>query len=130
MEMKSTIEKEVLLEKLRENRERHRTVFLEALKGYREHAEKVLAEHIASLKDGRSPEIRISISRPEDHTQDYDRVIGMVELDQGVYFTLDEHAYAEYMMDDWVWKRQWLKMSSGYAPEAAMANYHVTDGDF
>jgi hypothetical protein len=126
-DMAITVKKDELLGKLRENREKHRTVFEAAMTGYEIHCRQVLGEHLAAIHDGRLPEIRIIISRPEDHTRDYDRVIGMLSMHTGDVFDLDEQMYQQYVDDDWSWKTQWVKMSNSYAPEATSRNYTVGD---
>ena len=117
------VKKDELLKRLQENRDKHREVFEAALNGYREYAEELLRGTIEDLKRGRVPDIKISVSRPEDHTRDYDRVIGMLKMHQGEEFDLDETTYAQYVDDDWSWKRQWLRLSSEYAAGATIANY-------
>lgn len=118
-----TVKKDELLDVLARNRAKHREVFIAALEGYRKHALVVLKGKVKALSEGRQPEIRIMIERPEDHTRDYDRVIGMVNADQGDTFELSETDFAQYWEDDWSWKRQWAKMSSTYATESYTANY-------
>jgi len=124
-----TVKKDELLDVLSRNRSKHREVFEAALDGYRKHAMKVLGEKIASLSQGKIPEIRFMIERPEDHTRDYDRIIGMVNADQGDTFELSETDFAQYWEDDWQWKRQWAKMSSTYATESYVSNYGAVPSD-
>lgn len=125
MEMTITVTKQDLLAKIKENREKHHQVFLDSLLGYKAAALQALEAHVKDLQDGRTPEIRIILSRPVDHTREYDRVIGMLEMDKGSEFTLDEVTYAQYVDDDWQWKRQWLRKMSDYAEQSASAAYGV-----
>lgn len=113
--MKTTVRKDQLLQILRENREKHRTVFEAALNGYRKAALEKLEATLAELADARPPDVRVVLDRPVDHTRDYDRVILMLKMDTGTDFTLDEQMFAWFVMDDWEWKRRWLRMSSSYA---------------
>lgn len=123
------VKKDELLDVLGRNRAKHREVFDAALEGYRKHAITVLNEKMTALSRGKQPEIRIMIERPEDHTRDYDRVIGMVQADQGDLFELSETDFAQYWEDDWSWKRQWAKMSSSYATESYTKNYGAVPSD-
>jgi hypothetical protein len=123
------VKKDELLEVLTRNRAKHREVFEAALEGYRRHAIMVLDAKIKALGNGKQPEIRIMIERPEDHTRDYDRVIGMVNADTGHEFELSESDFAQYWEDDWSWKRQWAKMSSTYATESYVQNYGALPDD-
>jgi len=123
--MEITVSKTDLLDILRANRAKHRETFEAALQGYAAEAKNLLEKHLESLRQGRTPAISIILDRPEDRTRDYSRVIGMLEMHQGDTFTLDETSYAQYVDDDWQWKRQWLKLSSAYAPESVTKNYAV-----
>ena len=123
MLVETKVMKAELLDKLRENRDKHRGVFEAALAGYREEAQRLLGEQLAALLDGRTPKIYIILSRPEDHTQDYDRIIAMLEMEIGETFTLSEERFAQYVMDDWRWKRDWLKMSNRYASASTSQAY-------
>lgn len=122
-----TVDKAKLLEIIKGNRDRHRQVFEDALDGYRKYAQEVLEEHMTDLMRGKTPEIRISIARPQDHTADYDRVIQMIEMDKGSEFTLDENDFSQYVRDDWNWKRQWLASSNTYAAASTQQAYGSAD---
>jgi hypothetical protein len=110
-----TVDKKWLLEKMMENRSNHREVFEAALDGYITHGTLLLEQKKQALLAGKNPEIHISLDRPTDHTRDYDRVIGMVTAHQGDTFELAEQDYAQYVDDDWSWKRQWARTSNSYA---------------
>ena len=122
-EMIVNVKKDELISVLKANRDRHRTVFLAALEGYRQEALRTLKEHIRAIEEGRTPAIVITLARPEDHTRDYDHVIGMLEMHQGDEFRLDGQTYRNYVGDDWSWKRQWAKLSSTYANQSYTVNY-------
>jgi hypothetical protein len=127
--VKSRIKKDKLLEILRENRARHRGVFEASLAGYRTAAEQLLTQSLAEMSAGRTPELRILLSRPEDHTRDYDRIIRMLELDVDSEFVLDEEQFSNYVMDDWRWKRDWLRMSNRYASASTQQAYGVIEDE-
>jgi hypothetical protein len=110
---------------MEDNRRRHRTVFNDALAGYEREAEKILREHVEALQKGKHPHIQIILDRPEDHTRDYDRVIGMLRMHTEDTFELDEGSYRMYVDDDWAWKRQWIDTSVTYAAGSVAANYDV-----
>lgn len=118
-----TVDKENLIRVLRGNREKHRTVFEDALEGYAAEAARVLNEHLTAIQKGKTPAIEIILSRPEDHTKDYDRVIGMLMMHLGDTFEVDEQSYRQYVDDDWAWKRQWLETSTQYAAGSVQAVY-------
>jgi predicted component of viral defense system (DUF524 family) len=128
-QVETTVVKSDLLAILTENRAKHRTVFEAAFAGYKDQAKKILRAHLRDLNAGRAPELRILLSRPQDHTADYDRIIKMLELDVNEQFTLPEERFAQYVMDDWRWKRDWLRMSSQYASASTQEAYGVIEDD-
>lgn len=127
--MDTKVKKDKLLVILRENQRKHREVFEASLSGYIKRALELVRETERALTEGRTPELRLLLSRPQDHTRDYDRVITMLELDVRDEFVLTEAEAAKYLMDDWQWKRDWLKMSSRYAGAATVANYGNVEED-
>lgn len=121
--MNITVDKRDLLAILRENKARHRAVFEAAMEGYKREALKRLEDTMEALRNGKLPDLWISLPRPEDHTRDYARVIRMTEMHTDSLFTLSEAHFAQYVEDDWAWKRQFIKTSSTYAANATVANY-------
>lgn len=109
------LDKEELLQILHENRDKHRDAFEHALAGYKKALLADLNAMVYQLDQGKIPDVRIRYARPADHTRDYDRVIQMVQMHQGDYFSLEESDFAQFVRDDWAWKRQWVSSNSGYA---------------
>jgi hypothetical protein len=124
-----TVSKMELLKILDDNRAKHRRVFEKAIEGYRKEYTAQLERRIADLKAGKTPEEYFRITRPEDHTADYDRVIRMVQMHQEDTLALDEEHFMHYVQDDWVWKRQFLRMSTTYAAAAVHSDYPEFAGD-
>jgi hypothetical protein len=56
----------------------------------------------------------ISLPMPEDHTDDYERAIKMLDLDVREDIELTEQEFAQYVLDDWGWKDQWTTTNSAY----------------
>jgi hypothetical protein len=129
MAQETTVDKVWLLGKLNENRDKHRTVFEAAVEGYRRQAELELRERLDALRSGRLPRINLSLLYPTDHTRDYDRIILMVEQNVSETWTMDERDFAQYVMDDWAWKREFVRMSNRYAAGATQIAYGEFDED-
>lgn len=123
-----TVKKDELLSILKNNRSKHRTVFENALDGWRKEAEKQLEQRHQALHAGKIPDLRIGLITPEDHTRDYDRVIRMVEMHQGDLYPLDEQSFAQFVMDDWSWRRQFLNTSNFYAGKTVQEVYGDVEG--
>lgn len=118
-EREYTFDKATILERLRENRSKHRAIFEEALEGYRTTCLETLNKHVEDIRNGKVIPASIVLPRPEDHTRDYDRVIELLELSDGDKVTLTEDEFAQYIQDDWSWKRQFLMSNSFYSATAA-----------
>jgi hypothetical protein len=116
-----TVEKHELVAKVKENREAHRAIFLEAVEGYRAEAVRQLEAHIERIKDGHLPEVRVVLPAPSDHTADYDRVLAMLDWETAATIKIAEEDFAAYVMDDWHWKRQFLTTNSAYSAGATGA---------
>jgi len=118
--MQTRLPKPIVISTLKKNRQGHRKVFLEAVKGYRKEALKRLESHIKQIKAGKLIPVGVYLSVPVDRTRDYDRVIEMVEQHQDTTILLTESDYANYMLDDWAWKREWMLSNASYSKTAKM----------
>lgn len=112
------VNKSELLTVLRENREKHRAIFLEATEGYRLAAIDELDKMLKDAKQGRQIRRSLSLVEPQDQTRDYDRVIRMLEMSQDDVVELAEHDFMQYVLDDWSWKRQFLLSNTAYSTTA------------
>jgi hypothetical protein len=124
-----TVKKEELLEKLSRNRADHRSVFEDALQAYGAQAQETLEQYLSQLRRGQRVHIQIMMPLPIDRTRDYDRVIAMVKAHQGELFTLSEKDFQQYWMDDWTWKREFLRTSNQYAAASVAEVYGAFDED-
>lgn len=113
-----TVQKDKLLEKLRQNRDAHKAIFDEAMDGYAKEAEAQLQRHLDEVRAGKIKVISVHLPVPEEHTRDYDRAIQMVEMNVADQVKLSESDFAMYVMDDWSWKRQFLASNSTYSGTA------------
>ena len=129
MRQQATMDKVRLREIIQANRDKHRTVFLAALDGYRREAILLLEERLAALRDGKTPRLNLGLTVPVDHTSDYDNVLQMLDMDLSDTWTMDEGDFAQYVRDQWQWKRDFLRTSSVYAAGTVSENYSEYDGE-
>lgn len=115
------VDKATVLVTLKENRAKHRDIFLEAIEGYRTEVIEQLERHIVEMKSGKPKRTYISIPYPEDHTSDYDDAIDMLEMSVDSVVELDSDAFQAFYKDKWGWKNQFLASNSGYSRTAYMA---------
>lgn len=89
---------------VKKNREEHRELFEEAHEAFREKAIGNLESRIQQIKSGKPVELYLNLVVPEDHTDDYDRVIAMLDYELDDEVTLSAGEFAQYVQDDWGWK--------------------------
>ena len=91
---------------VQENRDSHRSVFEEALEGYRDRWIKELERRLHDVRRGREINQYFSLPEPEDHTDDYDRILTMARMSVDDVIELSEDDFAMYVMDQWSWPRE------------------------
>ena len=80
MEITTIVNKQEALKTLRENKDRHSEIVAEARKGYAEKALKLLSAKCDEIASGKITALRFDLQVPEDHTEDYELAIKMLEL--------------------------------------------------
>jgi hypothetical protein len=109
-----TVNKELLLSKLKENREYHHDLYEKAWEGYCKLARQALEDMLALIKDRKPIARGIGHIPPEDHTADYDDVIDMLDWSLGDEVELTQTQFIQYVKDDWGWKEQWTSSNTSY----------------
>lgn len=110
-----TVRKDDLLARLRGNRDRHGQIFEKAVDRYRDRCLELLEESIEQVRTMKDPEqIYIQLPVPENHTDDYDAVIDMLEMEVGDEITMTERDFRTYVRDEWDWKGRWAQTTSSY----------------
>lgn len=103
-----------VLSKLKQNRATHRTTFVLAIDGYRTQAIAAFEENIQNAKDNKPFWNHLRLERPEDHTEDYDVAIQMLEWHEDEFIELDAQSVQHFIMDDWSWKEHFVRNTSSY----------------
>lgn len=109
-----TVDRHEFIARVQANRNAHRAVFEHALDGYRQRLIDELERRIRDLRKGRWVEQHIGLPEPEDHTDDYDRVLAMAEMSIDDTLELDESEFAMYVMDQWSWKQNFADSTLSY----------------
>lgn len=109
-----TVQKEELLTILRTNKEQHRTVFEQALVVFRKKAIAALDSRIEQLRKGEVPNLYFNLPIPEEHTDDYDRAIRMLEMHVEPTVTLSEESCMRLVDDDWGWRDAFANNTRAY----------------
>lgn len=116
--MKTTIQKAKLLTILKENKSNHKKLFLMAVDGFKKEAIGRLENKAEEIKLGKLDSVLIHLMFPENHEEDYDRAIKMVEMNTETKILLSEDEFSTLVMDDWKWKQNWLMTNQIYTSTA------------
>lgn len=114
-----TVVKSKLIEAMKANREKHHDIVLEAQAGFREKVMERLDEMLKLAASGKKIDLHVGLAMPEDHTDEYDTVIGMLELDINETVELDMGQYRQWVQDQWGWQRSFTTTNAFYSATAA-----------
>jgi len=92
-----------LLDVLKTNRGQHRATFEKALEGYRKQAVAELESMLQEARAGKRIRRAVELVEPIDQTEEYDQVIGMLEMCVDETVTLSQKQYKSYVLDQWDW---------------------------
>lgn len=112
------VKKGDLLNELRKNRESHHKTFNEAIEGYRQEAIAALEQSLTEARKGKRIRRSIDLIEPIDQTKDYDRAIRALEMTTLEVIHLTSGQFAQWVMDDWNWKAQFVNSTQGYIGKA------------
>ena len=114
---KITVSKTDLLDTLRTNRADHKAEYDTAVEVYRE---RFVAEAKAFAKQatkaaaaGEDFDSFPYLPIPEEHTEDFDRAIAMLEWDQADTVELTRHEFSQYVQNNWDFAAITISYSAG-----------------
>lgn len=113
-----TVNKAELIAIMKANREKHHAIVLEAQDGFRAAVIKRLDEMLKAASEGKKIDIAVGLQMPMDMTDEYDTVIGMLELDINPSVDLDMTQYKNFVQDEWHWQKQFTTTNSYYSATA------------
>jgi len=114
-------DKTTLARKLETNRAQHFQDYREALGTYHRKLKEELECKIVELAMAPgnpgfptpvSGHSRLAV--PEEHLEDYDRMLSMLALTTQTEIELTEHQYREYILDEWDWRRSFVSNTLSY----------------
>lgn len=109
-----TVKKELLLERVKENREAHSVLTRKAREGFRARAIIELHNQLQRAREGKSFKVNLCLVEPEDHTREYDRLIEMLEFSANDLITLRVRDFRRYVLDEWEWQEEFQSSVTGY----------------
>lgn len=116
MALNSKIAKAALIDKLRTNRDEHIELHAKALAAYQDQLQEALAAELARARARKSVDhaFLFKYPIPESHTDDFDRVIEMLENDVRDEIDLTESEFRMYFQNEWSWTKQFALSNSTY----------------
>jgi hypothetical protein len=97
--MKTTISKENIISKIKENYQKHKDEYQEAVKLYKIEADKQLRQQLDDLFTG-SIKIHLDLVEPIDNSRHYENLIKMFELEENEKLLLNHNEFEEYILDE------------------------------
>jgi hypothetical protein len=101
---KVRINKNKLLEKLRENLEKHQSEFKKSLAGWKIEAIEAMTKNLQLAKDDSEFNLSIHLDRPHDHSEDYRHVISLLSASEDDIVVISANEFRQYHDDQWRWK--------------------------
>lgn len=123
------VKKDDLLARVRDNRDKHRAIFEDAVKGFRTKAVELLEQRLEDARKGRRINIHINLPTPIDQTREYDRIIKMLEMSVDQEIELTQTEFTNYVMDDWSWKKMFSSTNAMYTATATVDTPFEQDDD-
>ena len=115
----TTVDKSVLLARLRENYERHKKVVSEAQKGHLARAQQELKERLKQLADGKMVPLAFHLSLPRDHSEVYETAIEMLEMHTEDKVELRSEEFTRLVQDRWDWSHSFWVTTRDYSATAS-----------
>lgn len=108
------VPKDELLKILKANRNKHAEEFVIANTEFRKEAIGEMNANLIKAKEGGIIVRHLGCERPQSHTEEYDNVIGMLELTLDTKIDITFGDYKQYVKDEWSWSKQWEIANSKY----------------
>lgn len=111
------VDKARLIETLKKNREEHKAIFDKAQVVYREQMIAELDRALDEAKNGGKIRRGFSLPVPENHIEDFDTAIQMLEWDQGKTVELTQREFQTYVENKWGWQQSFAGNTQAYVAQ-------------
>lgn len=109
-----TVNKEKLIKTLKVNRHEHQAIFDKAQEVYRAKMIEEFERSLAETKAGGKIRRAFSLPEPENHTEDFDTAIKMLEWDTSDEVDLSAGEFRTYVENEWGWQRSFAGNTEAY----------------
>jgi hypothetical protein len=115
MNIKTTVRVAELIDKVQANRDNHRGEYEKAWTVYEKVMREWFEEQLKRLQKGKKFDRIAPHPVPEDHTDDYDQLLGMLRMNTNELLELDWSMYQQFVEDEWGWSRSAGATNTYYA---------------
>jgi len=108
------VNKDKLLKKLKKNRKKHVEIFEQAQEAYRKQMIEELDRALKDAKAGKKIKRAFTLPVPENHVEDFDTVIQMLEWHQDDEIELHPSDFQQYVENKWGWQKSFTANTESY----------------
>lgn len=117
--MKSVkMNKNNLLQIVKTNREQHINLYTASYAEYKKDLIKELDNLKQKVEAGEDIEHYIKLDKPQNHTEEYDRTISILNNSVNDFVELDLREYDSYVLDKWNWSASFMNATNTYLSKA------------
>lgn len=109
-----TVRKAQLLETLIQNRDEHQVIFDKAQEAYRASMIDELDRALAEAKGGKQIKRMFTLPVPENHTDDFNTAIKMLDWHTEDDIELEQHEFEQYVENRWAWRASFAANTQSY----------------
>lgn len=109
-----TVPKERLIKTLKKNRKKHLKIFEEAQAVYRAQMIKELDRALQDARDGKKIRRAFTLPVPENHVDDFDTALEMLEWDTNEEVELMEYDFCCFVKNEWGWQQSFAANTQSY----------------
>ena len=109
-----TVDKADLIAKIQANRDEHRSMFLKSQERYREAMIAELDRALEEARDGQKIRRAFTLPVPEDHTDDFNTALEMLDWEQEDSVELDQRDFARFVQNRWEWQASFAANTQSY----------------
>lgn len=119
-EIKVTVDKGELLERLKMNREQHLALYTEAQGNYRKIVTAEVQRRLLIIESGGDIDLNfVEFVKPVSFEDDFNTAIGMLEWHTDSEISLTREDFMKYVENNWEWKTRFQNFTVGYTTSAA-----------
>lgn len=110
-----------LVRRITANRDEHRKIYEEAMSGWKRSVIDALDAAYKDALEGKAFRVWFELTRPEDHSDEYDTVIQLLDASLDEEFELTNQEFRNFVLDKWGWQHAFLATAQSYGSQTAMS---------